>query len=105
MPCGLCAAMMKHGYFYGHFSEGSTLEEAMHLHEGRLAVECPEHRVQLSSGASNPKARTVYNLYQKWQQEHHGTVVEPFTNLWEKVSQYLEQGKCLLKARIGSVHQ
>ncbi|XP_075524796.1 uncharacterized protein LOC142557087 [Dermacentor variabilis] len=78
--------------FYGYFSEGLSPLEAMRLHEGLLAAECPEYLVHLTSGASNPKARTVYYLYKKWQQEHHGAVIEPFTKLREKVSKYLEQG-------------
>lgn len=61
--------------FEEYFSAALTPAEAIRLHESTLSVEGgAASLVRLASGALNPTKRAVYYLYEKWRQEHYGTV-------------------------------
>lgn len=80
--------------FHKYFADGLTPAEAIRLHESTLAVdEDAASLVQLASGAVNPTKRTVYYLYDKWRQDHYGTVGDPFTKLQEQIPGYAAQGE------------
>ncbi|KAH7986914.1 hypothetical protein HPB49_026056 [Dermacentor silvarum] len=75
--------------FEEYFSAGLTPAEAIRLHESTLSVEGDAASlVRLASGALNPTKRAVYYLYEKWRQEHYGTVCDPFTKLQKKIPGY-----------------
>ncbi|KAH9375152.1 hypothetical protein HPB48_016812 [Haemaphysalis longicornis] len=59
----------------------------------QVIVGDPGGILKLANGALNQTSRViVYHLYEKWRKEHHGTVLDPFTKLQEKIPDYAAQG-------------
>lgn len=74
-------------FSHSYFAEGMSPAEAIGLDKGNLAARGDAASIeQLANGPVNPIKRTHYHLCKARQRDNHGPILDPLTELQEKLS-------------------